>query len=212
METTQQKEEKERMIREERNRQFNQRMKGGWRGNYGSCGGGSHPEYATPAFSRVLEMIQAASISMNKDIRDIRVTELGCGDLMWHQGRTSELGVGYNGYDLHDWQTWPELMKNGVRLFMNFDITQDTIHFNADLVIIRDVFIHLSFDDIKQALKLLKTKTTYVAFTCDPRITEQPEKRERTMNAINFNPRLWPLNLFGFWFGRWLMIKTENIR
>lgn len=82
-----------------------------------------------------------------------RMNDAGCGDLAWM--RTLELaGVDYIGYDVHERATWPELREKGYQLEVR-DITADDLR-PADLLICRDVFIHLPNEMILGALEVFR--------------------------------------------------------
>ncbi|KPC90387.1 class I SAM-dependent methyltransferase [Streptomyces albus] len=94
------------------------------------------------------------------------LNDAGCGDLAWM--RTLDLGgVDYVGYDVHERATWPELRRLGYRLEV-LDITAGGIR-PADLVICRDVFIHLpnhmvlpALEQFRRSCRLLLT-TSYIS-------------------------------------------------
>lgn len=189
------------MMNEKEKQLFNQSLKTGWRGYEGSqCGGGSNPKFADKCFSQLLEIIEKYDIK--------KVTELGCGDLVWHHGKTEQL-PNYVGYDLHRWSGWA--LKDGIRLREGFDLTEHVQHEPTDIVIVRDVFIHLTYGDLIDFLKLqiINEKTRYVAFTADRRITKNEDKSVRSKKATRFNPELPPLNLKGEWFQPWFVIDLK---
>lgn len=75
--------------------------------------------------------------------------DAGCGDLAWMS--TLDLdGVDYTGYDAHERATWSALRERGFRLEVA-DIAADDLR-PADLLICRDVFIHLPTDVVLAAL------------------------------------------------------------
>jgi hypothetical protein len=92
--------------------------------------------------------------------------DAGCGDLAWMS--TLDLaGVDYTGYDAHERATWPDLRRRGYRLEVA-DIAADELR-PADLLICRDVFIHLpnhivqaALDRFRRSCRLLLT-TSYIS-------------------------------------------------
>lgn len=90
------------------------------------------------------------------------INDAGCGDLAWM--RTLMLGaVDYVGYDVHERHTWPDLRKQGYQLVVA-DVTTEAMR-KADLVVCRDVFIHLPNDMVIAALKLFREAGTLLLTT-----------------------------------------------
>ena len=195
-------------MNKQQKQQFNKSLATGWRGYEGSkCGGGSDPQFAQPCFEQLLKMREEVGARLRKAGELVSIAELGCGDLCWHLNRTNELND-YVGYDLHKWPNW----RNSKAVLMDgFDLTEHIQEKNSDLVIVRDVFIHLSYDDLLDFLKIqIKCqRAKFVAFTADLRIDKNPHKPVRSKKATRFNPELRPLNFRGEWFKPWFLLDIR---
>ncbi len=80
-----------------------------------------------------------------------------CGDMFWMKEilpHILKMGISYNGADIVPAiiaKNKSEFTNNAIKFF-NLDLTQDKI-FNVDLVLTRDCFIHLSYNNIYKILK-----------------------------------------------------------
>ena len=99
------------------------------------------------------------------DIKSI--ADCGCGDFNWMKLIINKLGVRYTGIDIVD-----DLVEQNNILFstdnISFvvgDITSDIIP-KSDLIIARDVLVHFSFDNIKNAISnFSKSGSKYLLLT-----------------------------------------------
>jgi hypothetical protein len=126
------------------------------------CGWGSsepHTQLVRKGLATILE---------NYDVRTFN--DAGCGDLAWMS--TMDLGgIDYVGYDAHERGTWPELRRRGYHLEVA-DITADELR-PADLLICRDVFIHLPTAVIRAALERFRRSCRFLlttSYTSDPSV------------------------------------------
>ncbi|WP_326693811.1 class I SAM-dependent methyltransferase [Streptomyces sp. NBC_01766] len=124
------------------------------------CGWGSsepHTQLVRKELVNILETYEVTTLN-----------DAGCGDLAWMS--TLDLGgVDYTGYDVHERDSWPELRRRGFRLEV-VDITVDEPR-PADLLICRDVFIHLPNDMILAALERFRKSCRLLlttSYTSDP--------------------------------------------
>lgn len=102
-----------------------------------------------------------AAIIDDYDVRSL--DDAGCGDLAWMS--TLDLGdVNYAGYDAHERATWSGLRDRGFRLEVA-DIAADELS-PADLLICRDVFIHLPNDIVLAALANFRRSCRLLLTTC----------------------------------------------
>jgi hypothetical protein len=86
------------------------------------------------------------------------ICDIGCGDLYWIS--TMDLdGIDYYGYDWIRQETTCENLKKirgkGKRVFVEGDISQYDNIFQADLMICRSVFVHMTNDMVLEVLKNL---------------------------------------------------------
>lgn len=127
-----------------------------WKGHSGEteCGWGSTLE-STKHIIMVLPYI-CRGYNIHK------VCDAGCGDLNWMKFVLPQLEVEYRGYDLFRRESWSQL-DNFVYL-EELDISQDIMP-TCDLILCRDVFIHLPNDMIKQALARFKLSGKYLLST-----------------------------------------------
>jgi hypothetical protein len=126
----------------------------GWPGEDTICGWGStmeHTKMVRTMLPRILAMAKAKTVN-----------DAGCGDLFWI--KTLDLsGIDYLGYDLYERSTWPALREEGWNL-QTADITTDDLR-PSDLIICRDVFIHLPNHMILDALDRFKRSAKYLFTT-----------------------------------------------
>ena len=103
------------------------------------------------------------------------ILEIGCGDLVWHGKNLPD--IDYYGIDLHERDTWEARREQGAKLSVN-DAADPGLP-NADLIVARDVFIHLSNDYIIKILENLKTWGNGFSFhTTQTQMA--PEEAEKT--------------------------------
>ncbi|WLQ38461.1 class I SAM-dependent methyltransferase (plasmid) [Streptomyces castrisilvae] len=138
------------------------------------------------------------------------LNDAGCGDLAWMS--TMDLDdVDYIGYDVHERATWPELRQRGYRLEV-VDIASTVLR-RADLLVCRDVFIHLPNDMILPALERFRGSCRYLlttSYASDP----VPEQGAFSNYARVCEPSLrhakLDLTLAPFSLGEPLEIIPEN--
>lgn len=115
-----------------------------------SCGAGSMVRNMGPVIEQVPKIIA--------ELQPELIFELGCGDLNFAKHAVLPSGVQYRGMDIRRHDSWE-----------GHDITEGDImearQFSADLIIARDVFIHLPNDMILQVMEKMRCKwllsTTY---------------------------------------------------
>jgi hypothetical protein len=127
--------------------------------------------------------------------------DIPCGD--WHWMKEAQLLVSYTGADIV-----PELVErnqqlygNETRRFVALDLIKDDLP-KVDLVLSRDVLVHLSFNDIFSALcNLKKSGSEYLlttTFTDRPTNPDIPTGQWRPLNLqkppFNFPPPLRLIN------------------
>lgn len=125
----------------------------GWPGEDTICGWGSqmqHTKMVRTMLPRILKMANAKTMN-----------DAGCGDLHWI--KTLDLsGIDYLGYDLYERSTWPALREQGWNL-QTADMVNEDLR-PADLIMCRDVFIHLPNHMILDAMDRFK-RTAKFLFT-----------------------------------------------
>jgi len=122
----------------------------GWPGGEGVCGKGSLPEVAHISGERFKSICRDWA---KKNGRPPRITEIGCGDMVWH-GKTIPTNLGYQAIDLHRRDTWERWERRGVE-FVEGEASRLYIQ-ESDIAIARAVFIHLSNDAISAVLQNLR--------------------------------------------------------
>lgn len=124
------------------------------------CGWGSSEPHT--------QLVRKGLLTVLETHRVRTLNDAGCGDLAWMS--TVDLrGVDYVGYDVHERDTWAELRRHGYRLEV-LDITAQELR-PADLLICRDVFIHLPNDMILPALERFRRSAPLLlttGYTSDP--------------------------------------------
>lgn len=126
----------------------------GWPGENTVCGWGSKLEH-TKAIRRLLPLIL-------QTINAKTVNDAGCGDLFWIQ-KIDLTGIDYVGYDLYERSTWPALRENGWKL-QTANVVEEDLR-PSDLIICRDVFIHLPNEMILKALERFKRTSKWLLTT-----------------------------------------------
>ena len=122
----------------------------GWSASGTVCGWGSEIEHTENIRKQLPQII--------KDYGIKSVNDAGCGDLHWIS--TIDLsGVDYLGYDLVSRDTWDTTLK-----CENLDITIERMR-DADMIICRDVFIHLPNDLVSKSLELFRKSSKYLLST-----------------------------------------------
>jgi hypothetical protein len=124
-------------------------FKDGWESENTVCGWGSQMEHTKQIRS---------SLPLILDLFDINtVNDAGCGDFWWMRN-TDLSAVDYMGYDIHD-------RRNGYDFpFTKLDIVKEDMR-PCDLIICRDVFIHLPNDMVLEALERFRRVGKYLLST-----------------------------------------------
>jgi len=112
------------------------------------------------------QLLRALLPSILKAIEAETVLDAGCGDFTWMQKTPIQVKQ-YIGVDIVESviATNQQKYKNEVCSFYCADVTVDTLP-KVDLILCRDCFAHLSFEDIKAAIKnFKKSGSTYLLTT-----------------------------------------------
>ncbi len=138
----------------------------------GGSGGGSSLDQTKVVRDELPDLANALEVRS--------VVDAPCGDYVWMSEVEWELDS-YVGVDIV-----PELIaRNRAQYgtkdvsFLVADITRDRLP-RADLVVVRDCFVHLSFRDIAQALRMLRTSGSTYLLT-----TTYPGAVKRNRNIVN---------------------------
>jgi SAM-dependent methyltransferase len=160
-------------------------------GNKESISGNGSTLEATAELRRVLPMLL--------DHYDIhRVYDAACGDAGWWHGSSIPHAVQYMGVDIvpdlvernKAWYGEFGSRRQTTDLFMVADITRDPMP-PADLILARDVLVHLSNADVKKALVNIKASNAkYLLATTFP---NHHQSGDMTTGAWR------PLNLAEYW-------------
>jgi len=151
----------------------------GWGKGELLCGPGSLEKFAKPSREKLRHWL---SVTEAKSI-----LEIGCGDLVWHGKILPK--VDYHGVDLHERETWKARREQGAKLAVADGISTDLP--KADLIVARDVFIHLSNDYIARILENLKGKGTWLFASHDPNAKATREGRgQATFNKHDYGVNL----------------------
>ncbi|MGC4808702.1 hypothetical protein [Micromonospora sp. DT233] len=124
------------------------------------CGWGSSEPHTQLVRKGLTDILQTYGVRT--------LTDAGCGDLAWMS--TLDLsGVDYVGHDVHERESWPGLRRRGYQLQV-LDITTEDVR-PSDLLICRDVFIHLPNDMVLAALARFRASCRLLlttSYTSDP--------------------------------------------
>ena len=196
----------------------------GWPGNETVCGWGSTVENTRDICRDLPNLIKGFGIkSMN---------DAGCGDLNWIRHIDfHSLGVKYVGYDLYERESWKELRQiyDGTKFGCSnpkhdstfcrvwdlriADITT-TVLPPADLVMCRDVMIHLPNYEVMNVIENLRKSHSYLLATsftspgdndADYSFCNEERIREVSMKHSKLDLRLPPFNL-----GQPIAVTVEN--
>ncbi len=119
------------------------------------------------------------------------VLDIPCGDYNWQRNWVEETGIRYYGGDIVP--VFPENCQSDDISFHQLDITTSDLP-SVDLVLVRDCFVHLSFDQIKSAMRNLLRESNawkWIAMTTFPRMRQNkdtvcPSWRPLNMRAAPF--------------------------
>jgi SAM-dependent methyltransferase len=148
-------------------------------------GGGSTLESTKPLRNALPKLFDTFNI---KSILDIP-----CGDFHWMK-EVNLTGIEYVGADI------AEVFVNDNRLnypqheFLHLDITEDPLP-KKDLVIVRDCFIHLSYENIKKSLENIKNSgSTYLLTSSRRNLIENKDILDSDFRQINMEINPFYLN------------------
>ena len=143
--------------------------------------------------------ISESLITFLKEKKIKKILDIGCGDFLWMKNvikSIEDLEV-YLGLDIV-----PELVSKNNRkfsnakiFFKNFDIVADDIPQGFDIILVRDVFIHLENTCIKSSIfKLYKSDAKFLAITSSPGLKFNRDlKKDGRYRDINIE--IEPFNL-----------------
>jgi len=122
----------------------------GWKGEDTVCGWGSQIEHTKNIRFMLPEIIEKLDVKT--------INDAGCGDFWWIKEVSFEEDINYMGYDIYDrrrGQGFP---------FTALDIVNEDMR-PCDLILCRDVFIHLPNDMILSTLKRFKRSGNFLFTT-----------------------------------------------
>jgi hypothetical protein len=166
------------------------------------CGWGSselHTRLVRKEFAEILNSYHVGTLN-----------DAGCGDLAW-MSMIDLKGVDYVGYDIYERPNWAELRQRGYRLDV-LDITKSEPR-PADLLICRDVFIHLPNDMILPALERFRRSASLLlttSYTSDPSSSEGEFSNFKRINEPSLRHRKLDLTLPPFNLGQPLVRIPED--
>lgn len=131
-----------------------------------------------------------------------KIIDLPCGDVNW-MSHEDFFHISYVGIDIVK-----ELINENTckfaskdRVFMELDITRETLEIGADLILVRDLLPHLSFKDINISLRnMLSSKSRFIGFTNFPNTTENKDLQypQNTLDDLSWRPLNLSISPFGF--------------
>ena len=151
----------------------------GWGKGELLCGFGSLEKFSKPSREKLRHWISVTKANS--------ILEIGCGDLVWHGDELPN--VNYQGIDLHERETWAKRRKEGAKLSV-LDANSTDLP-KADLIVARDVFIHLSNDYILQILEKLKEAGKWLFASHDP----DADKSRGGRKDVTFDKHGYGVNL-----------------
>jgi hypothetical protein len=166
------------------------------------CGWGSseqHTRRVRKEFAEILNTYQVETLN-----------DAGCGDLAW-MSMIDLRGVDYVGYDMYERANWAELRQSGYQLDI-LDITANESR-PADLLICRDVFIHLPNDMILPALERFRRSASLLlttSNTSDSNTSQGEFSNFQRMNEPSLRHAKLDLTLPPFSLGRPLVRIPED--
>jgi hypothetical protein len=120
------------------------------------------------------------------------IVDLGCGDLTWIPHTTAFKNCKYIGIDIVKSLIDNHSEKYKQHTFMCLDATSDVIP-EGDMVIVRDILFHLTFEEVNNVLNNIKGKFKYYLITSSNNISNSD-----TFNSYHFhnlNIRIPPFNI-----------------
>ena len=176
----------------------------GWPGQASdtACGWGSSEQHTRIVRTKVAEILHAYHVRTLNDA--------GCGDLAWMSMMDLE-AIDYVGYDIYERASWADLRQRGYRLDI-LDIAANESR-PADLVICRDVFIHLPNDMILPTLERFRRSASLLlttSYTSDHNESEMEFSNFKRMNEPSLRHRKLDLTLPPFNLGQPLVHIPED--
>ncbi|KAJ5786046.1 uncharacterized protein N7503_011258 [Penicillium pulvis] len=166
------------------------------------CGWGSSEKHTRLVRKEFVELLNTYHVKVLNDA--------GCGDLSW-MSMVDLDGVDYIGYDLYERANWADLRQRGYHLDV-LDITANELR-PADLLICRDVFIHLPNDMILATLERFRRSASLLlttGYTSDPSLSEGEFSNFKRMDEPNLHHRKLDLTLPPFNLGQPLVRIPED--
>lgn len=168
----------------------------GWKldGAPGICGGGSLEVNAVRASNAIINIIEGLKKThlYKGTVYPLKVNDAGCGDLEWARFIYAYLhnAIDYKGYDLIPRENRFNFKVEGL------DITKDRMR-DCDVIISRLVFIHLSNENINNALHMFKrTGAKFLIATDFPEAdNDNRHKRGASKKGIKHSLADEPFNL-----------------
>ncbi|KAJ5992583.1 hypothetical protein N7451_008307 [Penicillium sp. IBT 35674x] len=166
------------------------------------CGWGSSEQHTRLVRQELVELLNTYHVKVLNDA--------GCGDLAWMSMIDLE-GVDYIGYDLYERASWADLRQRGYQLDV-LDITANELR-PANLLVCRDVFIHLPNDMILATLDRFRRSASLLlttSYTSDPSRSEGEFSNFKRMDEPNLHHRKLDLTLPPFNLGQPLVRILED--
>lgn len=161
---------------------MNEIFEQGWDSPETPCGWGSELEHTIDIRYDLPQLI--------KDYNITSINDAGCGDLNWIK-HTSLRNIDYIGYDIIKRSAWDNVdLKCEI-----FDISKDIMR-PCDLIICRDVFIHIPNKMILQILSLFRQSSKLLLSTTFDSVKNNDARPEIiTKSHSKLNLQLSPFNL-----------------
>lgn len=176
----------------------------GWTNDDTVCGWGSQLQHTVEVRKLLPHFLKFYNIK--------KMNDAGCGDLFWIK-TMNLLDIDYQGYDAFKRASWDKLILQGYPL-QTFDIVNEVMR-PCDLIMCRDVFIHLPNKDVLTALGNFRKSGKFLLSTSfvngadndnrmdAPRL--QHAKLDLTKEPFNlgkpigFIPEDYPHKILGLW-------------
>jgi hypothetical protein len=120
------------------------------------AGGWKHPETRSGpgSSSRAIAVIRDELCNVLHQLalrnRDLIINDIGCSDLSWVKA-VLPMSADYQGYDVTEWENWPELRAAGWQLKVLDPLV--TPMRQADVILCRDVMIHYPTETCMQLIQ-----------------------------------------------------------
>lgn len=155
-----------------------------WGGKESRSGKGSDTEQTRKIKTELINLIRSYNIGS--------IVDVACGDLNWMQTVLQETKIEkYVGLDI----VKPLIEENKRKLpqyeFFHRNVVDEPFPYVADLIICRDVFVHLKFEDIQKVLKkIAKSGSKFLlltTFTGDRQNLDIPQINTVTWRTLSFH-------------------------